>query len=137
MKPLLLDTHIFLWLMRGDLSLTEETKAQITEAAKTNILAISAISVWEIAMLATRQRITLHQPVRDWIHNALKAPGLILLELTTDILCESTLLPGELHKDPADRMIIATARIHNALLLTRDENILHYANQGYLLARPS
>ncbi|MBY0544442.1 MAG: type II toxin-antitoxin system VapC family toxin [Gammaproteobacteria bacterium] len=134
MKLLLLDTHIFLWLMGGDLSLSDEVKNKITQAAKTNTLAISAISLWEIAMLANRQRITLHQPVRDWIHDALKTPGLTLLDLSPDILCESTALPGELHKDPANRMIIATARIHHALLLTRDDNILRYANQGYLAA---
>lgn len=134
MKYLLLDTHIFLWLMSGDTALEDKIKTQIIHAAKTNTLVISAISIWEIAMLVKKGRITLHSPVRDWVQQALETPGLSLLNLTPEIFCESTLLPGELHKDPADRMIIATARLHQASLLTRDDNILHYAKQGYLSA---
>ena len=74
--------------------------------------------------------ISLRQPTDQWMAEALASPGIMLAPLTPDILCESVMLPGDFHKDPADRMIVATARIMKANLFTRDRKILEYAQQG-------
>lgn len=117
MNKVLLDTHIFLWLLLDADHLSENTRTLITQAAQESTLCLSAISIWEIALLDKGRRIALQQPFRQWIGESLKTPGLELIELSVDILCESVDLPGSFHKDPADRMIVATARVNNLLLI--------------------
>jgi PIN domain nuclease of toxin-antitoxin system len=95
-------------------------------------LLVSAISVWEIGMHAARGRIQLAVPLRDWVERALEGPGIHLAPLDAAVAAESTLLPGEPQGDPADRFLIATARIHGVALATRDERILKYAKSGFL-----
>lgn len=128
--PLILDTHIFIWLMEGSSELSARELKSIKQYSKKEQLLISPISVWEIANLEKSNRITLKQPTLQWIEEALASPAIILAPLTPTILCESVALPGDFHKDPADRMIVATARIMNACLMTRDKKILDYAEQG-------
>jgi len=70
--------------------------------------------------------LTLPIPLDEWFEQALNYPGVRLLELTPEIVIESTQLPGNFHRDPADQMIVATARIHHCPLLTADEKILNY-----------
>jgi len=127
---LLLDTHFFLWLMLQDKNISLKEQELIAEYAKNNQLLVSAISIWEIAFLVKLGRVHLYEPTT--IEQALKTPGLTLAPLTPAILCESVVLPGDLHKDPADRMIVATARLNQARLLTRDGKILEYAKQGFI-----
>lgn len=131
-SSLILDTHIFLWLMEGNSELSVNEIKLIKQFSKKNPILISAISVWEIAQLQKSGRITLKQPTELWVDEALNTPGVQLAPLTPDILCESVDLPGEFHKDPADRMIVATARIIKAALLTRDKKILEYSQQGFV-----
>jgi len=131
-QQLLIDTHIFLWLMFKDNNLKPKDLKIINEFAKNNALLISAISIWEIALLEKRRRIHLYQPITTWMETALGSPGLSLAPLTPPILCESVALPEAFHKDPADRMIVATARTLRAHLLTYDEKILEYARQGLI-----
>ncbi|MFN7097217.1 MAG: type II toxin-antitoxin system VapC family toxin [Gammaproteobacteria bacterium] len=134
MSKLLIDTHVLIWLILGENTLSSKKKQLLITAAKNEALFFSAISIWEIAMLAKAQRIILHQPISLWITEILATPGLQLIQLTPQIMCESVELPGDFHKDPADRMIVATARIENATLVTRDARILDYATAGYLSA---
>lgn len=95
-------------------------------------LTISAISLWEISMLYTRNRILLNQPCLSWIQHSLQAPGISLSELTPEIIVDSCSLPNTFHGDPADRLIIATSRILNIPLMTRNKQILAYGRKGFV-----
>jgi len=89
-------------------------------------LGVSAISLWEIAKAVEYGRLSLPLPIEDWFLTALAYPGITLLPLTPQIAIESTRLPDLFHKDPADQIIVATARIYNYPLVTFDSKILNY-----------
>lgn len=132
---IVLDTHVWLWVAEGDRrSLAPRAVQEIEEASQRGDVLVSAISVWEVAMLEARGRISLSRPVEDWVWTALRAPGVRLLPLTPEIAIESTRLPGSAHGDPADRILIASARVSGARLATRDRGILDYATGGHLAA---
>jgi PIN domain nuclease of toxin-antitoxin system len=136
LERFLLDTHIWIWLQEDDRDrLKRGAIEQAQEWHDERRLNISAISIWEVAQLALRKRMVLSTPIDAWLPNSLGDPDLTLLDLSPEILLEATRLPGTIHKDPADRMIVATARHHNLTLLTRDDDILAYAKQGHLKAR--
>ena len=128
---LLLDTHVWIWLMLGE-KLTMKTQALIEEYAESGCLFLSCISLWEVSMLASKNKIHLDRPCSEWIDAALDDPIINLITLTPAISVESAYLPGEFHGDPADRIIVATARVELLTLLTRDEKILVYSNDKYL-----
>lgn len=130
--PLLLDTHVFIWLMGGLTVLPSKYRKIINLAAENSAVYIAPISMWEISMLAMKQRIILEKPVLAWIKEALALPGIHLMPLTPEIAVESCQLPGSFHGDPADRLIVATARLHSLTLLTHDANIIGYAKKNYL-----
>jgi len=130
--PLLLDTHPLIWLMEGTSRLSRTARKLAEEAAKDGVLRVSAISLWEIATLESKGRISFDRDCQTWVNEMLASPGLHLVPLTPEIAVQSTRLPGTLHGDPADRILIATARILNATLLTADDKILAYAKAGYL-----
>ena len=92
------------------------------------------MSVWEISLLVAKDRLHLGQSTTEWIARALELRGLSLALLEPDIAIESNQLPGEVHPDPVDRMLVATARCRGLSMLTRDLKILQYAKQGYLTA---
>ena len=98
---------------------------------------MSAISCWKIAKLVERGRLTLPCPVYDWIQQALSYPGVRLIELLPRISVESTQLPGEFHRDPADQIIVATARVLGVPLVTMDEKILAYPHVQARLTKPA
>lgn len=122
---IVLDTHVWIWWVHNDPSLPQDA-AQVVTANETIGLGISAISCWEIAKLVEYNRLILPLPVTDWMKQALSYPGIRLLELTPEIAIESTQLPQPFHKDPADQMIVATARIHGFALVTCDTKIRAY-----------
>lgn len=124
---ILLDTHIWVWLADESDRLTEEHR-QIIEHHRDSGLGVSVISCWEVAKLVEYGRLKLACPVDDWIEAALSLPGIRLLELTPRIAVASTQLPGEFHRDPADQIIVATARVYDLGLLTLDERILRYGH---------
>jgi len=132
-KLLLLDTHVWLWFALGNSDrLGVAACQQIEDAAYGGRLAISAITVWEIGMLDAKGRIALGAPCEKWVATALTLPGLRLVGLEPDIAVASTRLPGEFHPDPADRILVATARALDATLATADERIINYSRAGYL-----
>lgn len=134
--PLVLDTHVWVWLMEGlQNELSTATIERIEAAGGRAELAVSAISVWEVAMLEARGRIALSCSIDEWVSAALTAPGLRLVELSPIIALESTRLPGAVHGDPADRIIMATARVLAGTVVTCDEKILRYATTGNVRAR--
>ncbi len=133
MSALLLDTHVWLWYAEG---VTERLRPvgvkKLDAARRSGGLIVSAISVWEIGMHAARGRIQLSVPLRDWVERSLAAPGIAFQPVDAAVAAESTLLPGEPQGDPADRFLIATARILGVALATRDEQIVKYAKSGFL-----
>ena len=122
---IILDTHIWVWWVHGDERVTR-TQAEIIKATETDIIGVSAISAWEIAKLVEYNRLELPCPLYEWFHEALSYPGIRLIELTPEIAIESTKLPGEFHRDPADQIIVATARHYDSPLITSDSKILKY-----------
>jgi PIN domain nuclease of toxin-antitoxin system len=122
---IILDTHTWVWWVHGDgrLSSRQSRFIQENEAAG---LGVSAISCWEIAMLVPRKRLDFGRPALAWFAWALAYPGIRLLELSPEVAVESTEFPGDFHADPADRMIVATARVWRSVLVTSDEKILSY-----------
>jgi len=122
---IILDTHIWVWWVHGDERVTS-TQAEIIKATETGIIGVSAISAWEIAKLVEYNRLELSCPLYEWFHEALSYPGIRLIDLTPEIAIESTKLPGGFHRDPADQIIVATARLYDSPLITSDSKILKY-----------
>jgi PIN domain nuclease of toxin-antitoxin system len=131
---IVLDTHVLVWIAEGDSRLGEATRKLIEAESENGQILVPAISVWEIAMLVAKGGLGLGQDVRNWVGRALELGGVSLAELLPAISLESVALPGDFHSDPADRMIVATARYHQSTLFTADRQILDYAAQGHLIA---
>jgi PIN domain nuclease of toxin-antitoxin system len=131
-KALLLDTHTFLWLINGDETLGSAIKDLIQETSREGHIGLSSISIWEIAMLQNKGRISLSQPIERWIDKATASPLIRVINIDKGIALESCHLPGEFHGDPADRFIVATARLLGIPLITRDKKILEYGSQDYV-----
>ena len=122
---IVLDTHIWVWWVDGSTRLTPD-QVQHLRTYETAGLSVSVISCWEVAKLVEVGRLALSCPVKDWVEQALTYPGIHLLHLTPQIAVESTQLPGEFHRDPADQIIVATARYYDCPVLTADARILGY-----------
>jgi PIN domain nuclease of toxin-antitoxin system len=133
-RALLLDTHVWIWFMLANVELAVGGRRAINRAAASGQLRIAAISLWEVALLASRGRVVLGQPLPQWIIEAVSAPGLSIEPLLPQIAAEASALPEAFHRDPADRVIVATARVTDAVLMTRDRQILDYASRGHLTA---
>jgi PIN domain nuclease of toxin-antitoxin system len=132
-RPLLLDTHYWVWQQFGiTRGLPRHILDQIDAAAAAGTLLVSVISVWEVALLDSKGRLQLFAPCEEWVKKALATPGLTLVPLTPEIAIHSTRLPGNFHADPSDRIIAATARIMGARLATRDEKMIAYARQRHI-----
>ncbi|MCF8119436.1 MAG: type II toxin-antitoxin system VapC family toxin [Deltaproteobacteria bacterium] len=123
----LLDTHVWIWAHSQTHLLSQNAKALIQRTAPGE-RAIASISMWEFAMMVTKGRITVKIDPKRWLHNATTKSGLRIMELTPEIAMEACNLPGDFHKDPADRIIVATARTHKLTLLTKDSKIRVYPN---------
>ncbi len=122
---IVLDTHIWIWWVDGSSQLTPRQRQHVVSHAGDG-LGVSVISCWEVAKLVEMKRLVLSDSVTDWIAGALNYPGVRLLSLTPKIAIESTQLPGSFHRDPADQIIVATARVLDCPLLTADSKILQY-----------
>jgi len=122
---ILLDTHIWVWWIQTDERLTDKQRYWLKKHQPGG-LGVSVISCWEVAKLAEYNRLELSYPIAEWMDYALVQPGIRLLDLTPRIAVESTRLPGTFHRDPADQIIVATARLYDCPLLTVDAKILNY-----------
>jgi PIN domain nuclease of toxin-antitoxin system len=125
---ILLDTHAAVWLANDDAALGRESCSMALAARAENRLAISAISFWEIALLAAKDRLELSTSPSK-LRAELLDTGLIELPLTGDIALLAVELEG-LHADPADRFIAATAIAHRATLITADARLLAWQNEA-------
>jgi PIN domain nuclease of toxin-antitoxin system len=132
---LLLDTHCWIWAQLGLIQqLSRAALQSIKDAEREGNLRISVISIWELAMLEKRGRVALPMNVRMWVEQALSKPGIAVAPLTPEIAIESVHLPGEIHGDPADRMLVATARVLGAKLVTKDARLIRYSRQRHVRA---
>ena len=122
-----LDTHILLWWLGEDPRLPEEYRDLLAAADAEKPLWISEISLWEVATLHSLGRIDLRLPLRDWLEKASAPPLVRRLGISPAVAAEVASLPDTFHRDPADRIIVASARVLGAALLTRDRRI---ANAG-------
>jgi PIN domain nuclease of toxin-antitoxin system len=122
---IVLDTHIWVWWVDRSTRLTPD-QVQHLRTYEAAGLGVSVISCWEVAKLVEVGRLALSCPVKDWVEQALTYPGIRLLHLTPQIAIESTQLPGTFHRDPADQIIVATARYYDCPVLTADARILGY-----------
>ena len=125
---IVLDTHVLLWWLNGDSSVSSRARGAIQgeQQDEDGLILVSAISAWEIAMLVQKERLTLTMDVEDWLGVAAEIERLRFVPLDTELLVQSTRLPGTFHSDPADRMIVALARHLNVPLVTSDQKIRAY-----------
>ena len=121
---IILDTHIWIWWIDDNQKLTQQHRQWIQQYQSQG-LGVSLISCWELAKLVEKNKLNLSIGVDEWINTSLTYPGVQLLNLTIPIIAESTRLTG-FHGDPADQLIVATARIYGCPLLTADAKILAY-----------
>ena len=129
---IVVDTHVLIWALHDDSRLGASTRKRIEDAARDGGIYVSAITPWEIAMLAEKGRVTLGRETGAWIEDALALPGILLAPIEPSIAVDSVRLPGGLHADPADRFIIATARHMGLPLATADKAILDYGAAGHV-----
>jgi len=130
MQPLLLDTHAAIWITRNESLARPATDALNAAHQAAGIVFVSAITAWEIGLLVSRRRLNLLTTPQRWFARLLDVPGIRLAELSPDILIASSFLPGEPPRDPADRILLATARELGARLVTRDRMLLKYGEDG-------
>jgi len=123
---ILLDTHIWLWLLHNPNRLSDAASQLIAAEEMQNGLLISVISVWEVAVKVNVGKLTLPLPIADWYQQARTHSGKVIEPLNPLDAIASTQLPGEFHKDPADRILVAIAQRCNIPLVTCDEKILSY-----------
>ena len=123
----LLDTNAWLRTLGRSFEFNAATRALIFDSANAPF-ALSAMSVWEVCTKFRKRPddLALQLPLDQWLAAALRPAAFAVLPIDAAIARESNRLPGVFHEDPADRIIVATARIHGLILLTSDENILAY-----------
>lgn len=133
---ILLDSHVFVWLANGEPGFSSDARALIRSAYDADALFLSPISVWEIALKASRGQLQFDRPLRPWMQESLRSARVQLVPVTTEIALDCAELPADFHGDPADRLIASTARVTGNLLLTEDKKLLALARKGYFRAQP-
>jgi len=123
---ILLDTHIWLWLLHDPSQLSDPARVAIDAEEPQNGLLVSAISVWEVAVKSSIGKLTLPLPIDEWYKLAQTETGITIESLSPLDAIASTQLPGNFHKDPADRILVAIARRYGIPLVTCDAKILNY-----------
>jgi PIN domain nuclease of toxin-antitoxin system len=130
MQPLLLDTHAAIWISLNE-QLTRRAEEALNAVHKAaGVVFVSPITAWEVGLLVSRNRLNLLMTPQRWFARLLNVQGMRLADLSPDILIASSFLPGTPPRDPADRIILATARDLGATLITRDRLLLKYGEDG-------
>ena len=124
--PTLLDTHAWVWWVTEDRRLSARARSRIATSLSKQDLWISLISVWEVAKKVEKQHLVLDRALDQWLDAAVTRSGLGIWELTRTILVQSCELPQPFHGDPADQILVATARHRGAVLITKDQRIRRY-----------
>jgi PIN domain nuclease of toxin-antitoxin system len=134
MSLLLLDTNAAIWITQNEpLAQAAQDAMNAAFQSSTDVL-VSPITAWEVGLLVSRNRLNLLATPRGWFQRLLTIPGMKLAELSPDVLIAASFLPGKPPKDPADRILLATARDLAATLVTRDRLILDYGEAGHVSA---
>jgi PIN domain nuclease of toxin-antitoxin system len=127
-EVIVLDTHAWVWWASSPELLSAKARKAIEQAVIGRAFYISSISAWEVAMLAEKGRLQLTMPVKEWIAVSEGLPFVTFVPVNNNIAIKSVQLPGKLHNDPADRIIISTAISLGAVLVTMDEKIRSYSH---------
>ncbi|PCE23906.1 VapC toxin family PIN domain ribonuclease [Paraburkholderia acidicola] len=125
---IVLDTHALVWWVTADPTLSKKARTAIDRELAGGEIIVSAISAWEIAMLVDRERLVLSMDVGSWLATVSAIEAVRFISIDPETAVKSVELPGEFHKDPADRMIVALARKFSVPLVTKDEKIRAYAH---------
>ena len=125
---IVLDTHTLVWWVSGDPLLSKRARTAIECEQPDGDIVVSSISAWEIAMLVERGRLVLSMDVGSWLSTVAQIDAVHFLPVDVEVATKSVNLPGDFHKDPADRMIVATARKLAVPLVTKDDKIRAYAH---------
>ncbi len=134
----LVDTHVWLWYALGNSQrLPPPLAHRLTALDEQQRLRLSVMSVWELAMLVAKNRIQLGCAINGWVEAFFARTRYQLVGVNISVALDANALPGSFHPDPADRLIVATARHHRLTLITDDRKILDYGARGYLRARAS
>ncbi len=123
---ILLDTHAWVWWVHNPQELSSAANSAIDAAREASAVYVSSMSVWEVALLVAKGRLQLTMGVEDWIIRSEALPFLNFIPVDNGIAVRSTTLPGTLHSDPADRIIIASALTLGVAIVTKDEKIKRY-----------
>src|SRR5688572_21397846 len=126
---LLLDTCAIIFIAENQ-TITPSARQQVADASRTGGILVSPISAWEIGLLASKGQLSFLLHPSAWFRSFISNPGVRVTPLTPEIAIESCFLPPPLHNDPADRLLIATARARQVAIVTRDRRILAYARAG-------
>jgi PIN domain nuclease of toxin-antitoxin system len=129
---LLLDTHAAIWLVEGQSLSTAAKEALAAATANHEDAFVSPMTAWEVGMLAARGRVRMPLTPLLWFERLAGSPGIALAELSVRVLIASSFLPGMPPRDPIDRILIATAREEDYRLVTRDKEVLEYAELGHV-----
>ncbi len=127
---LLLDTHAFVWLQFRTLKASADDLATLAKAAERNRWFISSFTFFEIAHAFQRKRLRLEKELPEWLRLAMVHPSPTVIGITPEIGAATAQLPDEFHGDPGDRILAATAIIHNLTLVTHDDLLLKFGKQG-------
>lgn len=122
----LIDTHAWVWWVTADRRLSRTARRVIEQGLAGDALLLSLMSVWEVAKKVEKRQLVLDRPIEAWLDSATLRPGLHCVEITRPILIESCRLPQPFHGDPADQIIVATAREREATLVSKDQKVRGY-----------
>jgi len=120
----LLDTHVWWWWITGEPRLSAAQRRRLAKITPQSPALVSDISLWEVAKLLSLGRIEMDVPLREWLEGASAEPLVRRCGISPAVAAEVAALPDSFHRDPADRILVATARILGATMLTQDERII-------------
>jgi PIN domain nuclease of toxin-antitoxin system len=123
---IILDTHVLVWLTSDPEKLSSNAKREVQKWKKKGEIYVSSISVWEVAFLVKMNKLEFSIGLENWLKEVEDTPSIRFVSVDNKIVVDSIFLPGAFHKDPADRIIVATARSLNAEIITKDIKIRNY-----------
>lgn len=129
---ILLDTHVWIWLLGGNQKLKPSFRKYIEKCRERGNIYISSISIWEVGMLVEKGRVELEMDVLDWVEQAFNDSGIQLAQISPRIAIQSTRLPNSTHGDPADKILIATSHALNAVLVSADKILNKYGAGNFI-----
>ncbi|MCX8050188.1 MAG: type II toxin-antitoxin system VapC family toxin [Methylohalobius sp.] len=123
---IVLDTHVWVWWICAPENLSPTVQEEIDRQLALHSVIVSTFSTWEVAMLIAKDRLQLSVDLTEWVRQCERIPGFVFQPITNAIALAAVNLPGQFHPDPADRLIVATARVLGATLVTGDQKIRDY-----------